>query len=164
MKNPDKPHHCRVGVLGCARLLFNASRGMTRRQPGATPQPDLVNRDFAASKPNQLWVADMTQHETDEGWLYLAVVVDVFSRRVVGWSMGDRPVADLAVNAVNMAIWNRRPVRGVIHHSDHGAQYTSLAFGRTLRQSLSNVIARQRRRYSLSTKPLTAHPPAECAC
>ncbi len=77
----------------------------------------------------------MTQHKTEEGWLYLAVVVDAFSRRVVGWSMGARPVADLAVDAVNMAVWNRRPAKGVIHHSDHGAQYTALAFGRTLRQA-----------------------------
>lgn len=77
----------------------------------------------------------MTQHKTDEGWLYLAVVVDAFSRRVVGWSMGARPVADLAVDAVNTAVWNRRPAKGVIHHSDHGAQYTALAFGRTLRQA-----------------------------
>lgn len=137
-------HGIRCGKNRVARLMRKAGlegahrrrrRGMTRRQPSATPQPDLVNRDFAANKPNRLWVADMTQHKTDEGWLYLAVVVDVFSRRVVGWSMGERPVADLAVNAVNMAIWNRRPVRGVIHHSDHGAQYTSLAFGRTLRQA-----------------------------
>jgi transposase InsO family protein len=62
----------------------------------------------------------MTQQHTDEGWLYLAVVVDAFSRRVIGWSMGERPVADLPIGAVRMAVWNRRPDPGVIHHSDHG--------------------------------------------
>lgn len=77
----------------------------------------------------------MTQPHTDEGWLYLAVVVDAFSRRVIGWSMGERPVADLPIGAVRMAVWNRRPDPGVIHHSDHGSQYTSLAFGKTLREA-----------------------------
>lgn len=134
----------RCGKKRVARLMRKAGlegtyrrskRGMTRRRPGASSQPDLVNRDFTATEPNRLWVADMTQHKTAEGWLYLAVVLDVFSRKVVGWSMGARPVADLAVKAVNMAVWNRRPDSGVIHHSDHGSQYTSLAFGRTLRVS-----------------------------
>jgi len=77
----------------------------------------------------------MTEHATDEGKLYLAVVIDAFSRMVVGWSMGDRPVADLAVDAVNMAVWNRRPGPGLVHHSDHGAQYTAVAFGRTLKEA-----------------------------
>lgn len=122
----------RAGLEGAYR---RSKRGMTRRRPGASSQPDLVKRDFTATEPNRLWVADMTQHKTAEGWLYLAVVLDVFSRKVVGWSMGARPVADLAVKAVNMAVWNRRPAHGVIHHSDHGSQYTSLAFGRTLRMS-----------------------------
>src|SRR5690606_17493166 len=76
-----------------------------------------------------------TQQHTDEGWLYLAVVVDAFSRRVIGWSMGERPVADLPIGAVRMAVWNRRPDPGVIHHSDHGSQYTSLAFRKTLREA-----------------------------
>jgi len=71
-------------------------------------------------------VADITQHATGEGWLYLSVVLDVFPRAVVGWSMGERPTADLVVDALNMATWNRRPGKGLIHHSDHGAQYTSL--------------------------------------
>lgn len=134
----------RCGKNRVARLMREAGlegvhrrrrHGMTRRTPGATPRPDLVNRDFTATEPDRLWVADMTQHRTDEGWLYLAVVVDAFSRHVVGWSMGKRPVAQLAVDAVNMAVWNRRPGKGVIHHSDHGSQYTALAFGRTLQAS-----------------------------
>ena len=75
--------------------------------------PDLVHREFTAAAPDQLWVGDLTQHRTDEGWLYLAVVID----------------------AVNMAVWNRRPAQGVIHHSDHGAQYTSLVFSRRLQEA-----------------------------
>src|SRR5690606_5932229 len=89
----------RCGKDRVARLMRQAGlegahrrrrRGLTRRRPGATAQPDLVSRNFTAIEPNRLWVADMTQHKTEEGWLYLAVVVDAFSRRVVGWSMGAR--------------------------------------------------------------------------
>jgi len=122
----------KMGLEGAHR---RRRQGITRRRPGATSRPDLVNRNFAAAQPDELWVADMTQHETDEGLLYLAIVMDAFSRQVTGWAMGDRPVADLAVKAVNMAVWNRQPTEGVIHHSDHGSQYTSLAFGHTLRSS-----------------------------
>lgn len=134
----------RCGKNRVARLMRKAGlegihrrskHGMTRRDPKATPRPDLVNRNFIVTEPKRLWVADMTQHRTDEGWLYLAAVIDAFSRRVVGWSMGDRPVTDLAIKAVNMAVWNQRPDKGVIHHSDHGSQYTALAFGRTLQAS-----------------------------
>src|SRR5690606_16034565 len=98
------------------------SKGITHRDPRRPSAPDLVQRAFLAERPDQLWVADMTQQHTDEGWLYLAVVVDAFSRRVIGWSMGERPVADLPIGAVRMAVWNRRPDPGVIHHSDHGSQ------------------------------------------
>lgn len=113
----------REGLAGVHRRRL---RGCTRRDPARPVYPDLVSRTFTANAPNQLWVADLTQHATGEGWLYLAVVIDVFSRMVAGWSMGDRPVADLVVGAVNMAVWNRRPANRAIHHSDHGAQYTSL--------------------------------------
>jgi len=82
-----------------------------------------------------MWVADLTQHATEEGWLYLGVVLDAFSRIVVGWGMGDRPYAQLTVNALIMAIRNRRPDGGLIHHSDQGAQYTALAFGNTLQEA-----------------------------
>ena len=110
-------------------------RGMTRSNPRQQPSADLVQRGFTAREPNRIWVADMTQHATDEGWVYLAAVVDAFSRRVVGWSMGERATAELAIEAVTMAVWNRRPEPGVIHHSDHGAQYASLAFGHALREA-----------------------------
>lgn len=75
-----------------------------------------------------MWVANLTQHRTEEGWLYLATVVDAFSRAVVGWAMGDRPIGALVVDAVTMAVRNRRPGPDLIHHSEHGTQYTSLAF------------------------------------
>jgi len=110
-------------------------RGCTRRNQEHQSQPDLVQRDFAPPGPNQLWVADLTQHGTDEGWLYLATVLDAFSRRVVGWAMDDRAKTDLVVEALDMAVWNRRPGRGVIHHSDHGSQYTALAFTERLKQA-----------------------------
>lgn len=107
----------------------------TRRDPEATPSDDLVKHQFESQAPNRLWVADITEHPTDEGKLYVASVLDVFSRKVVGWSMGPTATAELAIEAVNMAIRNRRPDPGLIHHSDHGCQYTSLIFGKTLKES-----------------------------
>jgi len=105
----------------------------TRRDKRNSPANDLVKRQFRASGPNQLWVADMTYVPTWTGFLYLAVVIDVWSRRVVGWSMGERMTADLVVSALNMALTQRKP-QDVIHHSDQGSQYTSLAFGERCRQ------------------------------
>lgn len=105
----------------------------TRRDKRNTPAADLVKRQFRASGPNQLWVADMTYVPTWTGFLYLAVVIDVWSRRVVGWSMGERMTADLVLSALNMALTQRKP-KDVIHHSDQGSQYTSLAFGERCRQ------------------------------
>jgi putative transposase len=98
------------------------------------PAPDLVKRDFAAAAPDQLWVADITYVPTWAGVLYLAVVLDVCSRRVVGWAMAEHLRTELVIEAVEMALWRRRPA-GVIHHSDQGSQYTSLAFGRRLREA-----------------------------
>lgn len=137
-------HSIRCSKKRVARLMRQAGltgvhrrkrHGCTRRDPARPSYPDLVKRDFTATAPNQLWVADITQHATDEGWLYFATVIDAFSRKVVGWSMGERPVADLVVGAVNMAVWNRRPENGLIHHSDHGSQYTSLTFTRRLQEA-----------------------------
>ena len=105
----------------------------TRPEKRQTPANDLVKRRFQASGPNQLWAADMTYVPTWMGFLYLAVVIDVWSRRVVGWSMGERMTADLVLSALNMALEQRKPT-GDIHHSDQGSQYTSLAFGERCRQ------------------------------
>jgi putative transposase len=92
------------------------------------PAGDLVDRNFHAEKPDQLWVADITYIPTWTGFLYLAVVLDDFSRRIVGWAMGTDLRSQLVLDALNMALGQRRP-RDVIHHSDQGSQYTSIAFG-----------------------------------
>lgn len=100
----------------------------TRREASQRPAPDLVKRSFVADGPDQLWVADMTYVPTWAGFIYLAIVLDVWSRRIVGWAMGEQMTAELVLAALNMALQQRRP-EGVIHHSDQGSQYTSLAFG-----------------------------------
>lgn len=116
-----------AGLSGCHR---RRPIHTTVRNPQAEAAPDLVQRQFVASAPNQLWIADITYVPTlHEGFLYLAVVLDVFSRRVVGWAMATHLRAELVVDALEMAVWNRQPGEGVIHHSDHGRQYTSLLFG-----------------------------------
>ena len=119
------------------------TRGCARRPKGdrkpAAPQPnaapDLVRREFAADGPNRAWFADITYVRTHQGWLYLAVVMDIWSRMIVGWSMSDRMTAELADGALRMAIARRRPKPGCVHHSDHGSQYVSLLLGRTMREA-----------------------------
>lgn len=101
----------------------------TERNPRQRPAPDLVERKFVASDINQLWVADMTYVPTWEGFLYLAVVTDVFSRKVVGWAFGVHMTSDLVIAALDIALFTRKPEAGVIHHSDQGSQYTCIAFG-----------------------------------
>jgi putative transposase len=128
-----------VNAKRIARLMRLAGlRGISRRR-GFTvttlrdvrqrPAPDLVQRRFDADGPNRLWVADMTYVPTWAGFVYLSVVLDVWSRRVVGWSIGETMSAELVLAALNMALSQRR-APGVIHHSDQGSQYTSLAFGK----------------------------------
>jgi putative transposase len=120
-----------AGISGVYR---RKGRGCTRRDPAAEPADDLVNREFDPAVPDRLWVMDVTEHPTEEGKLYLAVVIDAFSRRVVGWSIADHIRSELVVDALQMAIWRRRPPKGTtIAHSDHGSTYTSWAFGRRLR-------------------------------
>ena len=94
--------------------------------------PDLVERNFVADRPDALWVADVTYVPTVEGWLYLAIVLDVFSRLVVGWAMAERLASELVQRALDMAYAQRGP-RDVVHHSDHGSEYTAIAFGRRCR-------------------------------
>jgi putative transposase len=107
----------------------------TVRDRDAAPAPDLVNRSFRAPGPDRLWVADITYVPTWAGFLYVAVVVDVFSRLVVGWSMAGHLRTELILDALDMAISRRRPGDGLVHHSDRGTQYTSLAFGRRAREA-----------------------------
>jgi len=92
------------------------------------PAPNLLNQEFSASVPNQKWVSDITYIETAEGWLYLAVVLDLFSRRIVGWAMADHMEASLVEAAWNMALVQRHPQTGLLHHSDQGRQYTSTTY------------------------------------
>jgi len=120
-----------AGIVGIHR---RKGRGCTRRDPDASPSDDLVKRQFTVTEPDLLWVMDVTEHLTDEGKVYLGVVLDAWSRRVIGWSIADHIRSELVVDAVQMAIWRRRPPEGqTIAHSDHGSQYTSWAFGRRLR-------------------------------
>lgn len=134
----------RVGRKRIARLMRAAGlEGVHRRRfarttvrdETAAPAPDLVRRSFTATGPDRLWVADITYLPTWQGFLYLAAVVDVFSRRVVGWSMAGHLRTSLILDAIDMAIGRRRPDAGLVHHSDRGTQYTSFAFGRRAREA-----------------------------
>ena len=121
---------------GVAGIYRRKVRGCTRRDPAAEPSDDLVNRAFDPVEPDRLWVMDVTEHPTAEGKVFLAVVLDAFSRRVVGWSIADHIRSELVVDAIQMAIWRRRPPDGqTVAHSDHGSQYTSWVFGRRLRSA-----------------------------
>ena len=118
-----------MGKAGISGLVSKKRGRTTIRVPGVRVADDLVQRDFRPGAPNVLWVADLAYLRTWEGWLYLVAVQDAFSRRIVGWSMADHMRADLVVDALNMAIARRRPDAGLIHHSDQGSQFVSLAFG-----------------------------------
>jgi putative transposase len=106
----------------------------TRQDPLAIPAPDLVERNFIATAPDRLWTADITYLPTNEGFLYLAFILDVYSRKVVGWSMANHLKSELVAAALEMAIRRRNPSAGLIHHGDRGAQYTALSFGKRLEQ------------------------------
>ena len=131
-----------IGRKRVARLMREMSlAGVSRRKGTRTtrrdhrlrPAPDLVERRFEADAPDRLWVSDITYVPTWAGFLFLAVVVDAFSRRVVGWSMANHLRTELVLEALNMALWQRRP-GSVVHHSDQGSQYTSYAFGKRCRE------------------------------
>lgn len=127
----------RVGKKRVARLMRREGlQGVSRRKGFKTTTkgrdrhgiPDLVDRDFTATAPDELWVADITYVPTWSGFVFLAVVLDAFSRKIVGWSMASHLRTSLVLDALNMAITTRKP-DGVVHHSDQGSQYTSIAFG-----------------------------------
>lgn len=133
-----------VGKKRVARLMRELDiEGVSRRgkrkvkkaAAEAPAAPDLVRRDFTASRPDELWVADITYISTWEGWLFLAAVVDMCTKLCCGWSMRNDLTADLVVDALGMAVTRRRPGPETIHHSDRGSQYRSLAIGKTLRES-----------------------------
>jgi len=120
-----------IGLQGVSRRKGTRT---TVRKKDARPAPDLVDRDFSATEPDTLWVADITYVPTWAGFLFLAVVLDACTRRVVGWAMATNLRTQLVLDALEMALWQRRPTR-VVHHSDQGSQYTSLAFGQRCRQA-----------------------------
>lgn len=132
-----------IGRERVARLM--RAEGLRARRPrrrlpqdrGVRPEhpvaPNVLERSFEAERPNHRWVADFTYVWTSEGWLYVAVVLDLFSRRIVGWSMKSQMTADLVTDALVMAIWRRGPGAELLHHSDQGSQYTSGSFQRLLR-------------------------------
>lgn len=124
-----------AGLFGCGGRRRRKARTTLRSQTECIPPaPDLVKRNFTLEAPNRLWVADITYVRTWEGWLYLSFVLDTYSRKVVGWSMASNLRTELVLDAVNMAIYTRRPSPGLIHHSDRGSQYTSVEFGSRLRE------------------------------
>jgi putative transposase len=135
----------RIGKKRVARLMRELGiHGVSRRRARvrtttpdkrSAPAPDLLRRDFSATRPNQTWVADITYVPTYEGWLFVAPVMDLYSRKIVGWSMRDDLETALVVDAISMAISRRQPAAGLVHHSDRGSQYASVAMGRTLRDS-----------------------------
>jgi putative transposase len=139
-------HSIRVGRKRVERLMRRAGlvavssrrrRGLTRRDPLGTPAPDLVDRDFTTTAPDQLWIADFTQIATWQGVAYIAVVADAYSRLCLGWRVRPDKTTSLVVEALEMAIWRRGQMRAAeaIHHSDHGSQYTSIAFTRRLKDA-----------------------------
>jgi putative transposase len=124
-----------AGLFGCGGRRRKARTTLRSRTERIPPIPDLVKRNFNPQAPNRLWVADITYVRTWEGWLYLSFVLDTYSRRVVGWSMANNLRTELVLDAVNMAIYTRRPTPGLIHHSDRGSQYTSVEFGSRLKEA-----------------------------
>ncbi|MFL1596267.1 IS3 family transposase [Rhodococcus ruber] len=128
---------CReLGVRGTVRGKWPRT---TKPAPETDRPGDLVERDFTATAPNQLWVADLTYVRTQSGWVYVAFVLDVFSRMIVGWQTSTRMYTDLALDALKMGLWARRraghDVTGLVHHSDRGVQYRALRFAQTLDQA-----------------------------
>jgi putative transposase len=130
-----------AGLVGCHR---RRRRGLTRPDPQAIPAPDLVGRLFDPGAPDRTWFADISYIPTGQGWLYLAVVLDGCSRRVVGWAMAEHLRAELAIDALQMALGRRQPAAGLICHSDRGSQYTAGVYVQALqaagaRQSMGRV-------------------------
>ncbi len=145
-KGTDQIHCSKNRVAALMRKLgLVAKAGRKRKARSSTTDsnhslpvaPNLIERDFSAESTNRLWVSDMTQIDTDEGWLYLAIVLDVYSRMVVGWAMDDNMKRELPIAALDMAVDDRKPKAGLIHHSDRGSQYASYDY----RKRLKNIDA-----------------------
>ena len=119
-------------LRGKAKRRFRVTTDSNHNNPVA---PNLLEQNFEIEEPDRVWAGDITYLRTTEGWLYLAVVLDLCSRRVVGWAMNTRLKKELCLDALQMALWRRRPGRGLLHHSDRGSQYTSEDYRRALRDS-----------------------------
>jgi putative transposase len=144
-------HGLRLGKKRVARLMRELEiQGVSRRRgrvrttipdKRAVQAPDLVNRNFTAARPDETWVADITYVPTHEGWLFLAAVMDLYSRKIVGWSMRDDLEAPLVVDAISMAITRRKPKPGLVHHSDRGSLPT---FNRSSQRFVVDLIVNTR--------------------
>ena len=119
----------KLGLTVISPKRFKATTDSKHKYPVA---PNVLNREFNVTRPNSAWVVDITYIWTKEGWLYLAAVLDLYSRRIVGWAIEKRMTADLTLEALRMAWWSRRPGKGLIHHSDRGSQYASHEYQREL--------------------------------
>ena len=119
------------GLVSIHKKKFVVTTNSKHNLPVA---PNILSRRFYADRPNQVWVADITYIPTREGWLYLAAIVDIYSRKVVGWAMDERMTSDLVIKALNMAIYQRRPGKGLIHHSDRGCQYAGNLYQNILKK------------------------------
>jgi putative transposase len=126
---------CEAGLFGCGGRRRKARTTLRSRTERTPPASDLEKRNFTPAAPDLLWVADITYVRTWEGWLYLSFVLDTYSRRIVGWSMANNLRTELVLDALDMAIYARRPQPGLIHHSDRGSQYTSVEFGSRLKEA-----------------------------
>jgi transposase InsO family protein len=115
-----------------AKRAYRRHPQTTQQYPGARTAPNLLNQEFSASRPNEKWVGDITYIDTAEGWLYLASIMDLYSRCIVGWSMADFMDVSLVENAWKMAVINRQPASNLLHHTDRGSQYTSEAYRQLL--------------------------------
>ncbi len=111
-----------LGLKGCPKKRYRVT---TQSDHGFRTAPNRLDRQFTADGPNQRWASDITYIRTGEGWLYLAVVMDLYSKAIIGWSMSHRITRDLVLQALLMALWNRTPEEGLMHHSDRGSQYAS---------------------------------------
>jgi len=120
-----------AGVSAKQKKKFKVTTDSKHNLPVA---PNLLNREFEVAEPDQVYVSDITYIWTSEGWLYLAIVIDLFSRQVVGWSLNSRMSRRLIMDALQMAIWRRRPASGLLFHSDRGSQYCSADFQKMLKQ------------------------------
>src|SRR5205823_4820948 len=130
-----------AGLAGRRPKRFR--RTTIRSTPPAAEPPDLVRHDFRPTGPNAVWVSDITYVRTWEGWLYLAIVLDAFSRRVVGWALADHMRTELVTDALQMALTGRRPQPGLIHHSDRGGQYLSATYiGQLAEHGIASSVGR----------------------